>query len=64
MNDVLVIGGMGYAGADICEIVRKDGHKVTCLDIDLFNKKTILSNIDYIEENIIGFNNYIDFNLS
>ena len=32
MKDILVAGGAGFVGSHLCEILLRQGHRVTCID--------------------------------
>lgn len=47
-NNILVTGGAGFIGSNLCEVLLKNGNKVTCLDNFATGKK---ENISHLLEN-------------
>lgn len=61
MKNILITGGAGFIGSNLCEKLLNDGHKIICVDnlltVSIKNIEHLLTNNNfrYINHNIITY---------
>ena len=51
MNKLLLIGGCGYVGSKLCEIL-KDSYNITIIDLNIYNNNILFDNIEIINDDV------------
>ena len=51
---ILITGGAGFIGSNLCEKLLNDGHKIICVDLTIYGNGEQTRSFSYIDDQLDG----------